>query len=80
MNNGYQNNKSVENAAKQMGINIENLKNVSENGNMYDALKTLPPDQAEKLRSVLSDPKRMEAVLSSEKAKKLFKLFGGKQG
>ncbi len=79
MNNGYQNNTAAEKAARQMGINIEKLKNIPENGNMTDALKSLPPEQAQKLKGILSDSEQLKAILSSEKARKLLKLFGGKQ-
>ncbi len=79
MNNGYQNNTAAEKAARQMGINIEKLKNIPENGNMTDALKSLPPEQAQKLKGILSDSEQLKAILSSEKARKLLKLFRGKQ-
>lgn len=62
------------------GINIDEMKKAAQNGKIEDYLnKTLSQDTANKLKSILSDKKATEKLLSTPEAKELMnKLKKGK--
>ncbi len=41
--------------------------------------KTLTPEQSEKLQSIMSDPAKIKAILTSPEAKKLFEIIKSKR-
>ena len=64
-------------------IDKETLSNAVKGKNIDPILKNLSDADKEKLKSVMSDKKSMEAVLNSPQAKALLKAFlkgGGKNG
>ena len=64
-------------------IDKETLAGAVERKNIDPLLKNLSAEDKEKLKSVMSDKKSMEAVLNSPQAKALLKAFlkgGGKNG
>lgn len=66
-------------AGKKMGTDPMKLKNQLEQGAFNDVLKNVSPQQSQNINKVLSDPKALEALLNSPKAKLLLQsLMGGK--
>ena len=64
-------------------IDKETLQGAVEGKTIAPLLKNLSAEDKEKLKSVMSDKKSMEAVLNSPQAKALLKAFlkgGGKNG
>ncbi len=64
-------------------IDKETFQGAIEEKNIDPLLKNLSAEDKEKLKSVMSDKKSMEAVLNSPQAKALLKAFlkgGGKNG
>jgi len=61
---------------KKDNININELKNAAESGNVDDFIdKNLSSDSAKKVKQILSDRASMEKLLSTPEAKALFKKF-----
>lgn len=66
-------------ASKKLGVSAEELKNQLEQGKLDNALKSVPPKQAQMLKQALSDKEKTEKILNSPQAKELMrKLQGGK--
>lgn len=65
--------------SKHLGVTPEKLKASAENGNISEVLKNLSPQDAKKIQQVISDKNVANKLLSTPKAKALFKKFlGGK--
>ncbi|MEG1448662.1 MAG: hypothetical protein RR048_04020 [Oscillospiraceae bacterium] len=67
-------------ASKKLGTSEENLKNLSNNGNIENTVKNLKGVDMNKFNSIMNDPKKLEDVLNSPQAKNLLsKLMEGKK-
>lgn len=67
------NSNSMESAMKKANINIDELKQASQNGNAEEYLsQKLPKDASEKIKKILNDKEATKKLLSSPQAQKLF--------
>lgn len=64
-------------ASQQLGTDSESLKKAASEGKLNELLKNLDSNQAENLSKILSDKTKTAQILSSPKAKQLFKKFFG---
>lgn len=65
--------------SKHLGTTPEELKKSAESGNLSNVLKNLDPKDAQKIQEVISDKNAADKLLSTPKARNLFKkFFGGK--
>lgn len=75
----FNNNNSINNAAKKANINISQLKAAAESGNVDDFIdKNLSKEASQKLKAVLSDKLQTEKLLSTPQAKELLKKLMNK--
>ncbi len=63
--------------SKKIGIPPEQLKNELESGKFDKALSSMNKSDAEKFRTVLSNPQLLEKMMSSPQAKALYKKLSG---
>lgn len=72
--NEEQLNKLLKNASKKSGVDVNQIKNAAEKGNLEDFIgKNLSPEASKKLKSVLSDKTAAEKLLSTPEAKEMLK-------
>ena len=65
---------------ERLGKSPDNIKNAMQEGQMDEVLGNLKPEQAEKIKSALSDQKSAERLLSTPQARQLIKqIFGDKK-
>lgn len=70
-------NKMLKNASGGSKIDAASLKSAAQNGSLNDYIgKNLSPEVQKKLKSVLSDKKTLEKLLSGKEAQELLKKFG----
>lgn len=65
-------------ASKQSGAQIDQIKKAIETGNVKDMLNGLNPNDAKKVERALADKKTAEKLLSSPEAQKLINKLMGK--
>lgn len=65
-------------ASKQSGAQIDQIKKAIETGNIKDMLNGLNPNDAKKVEKALSDKKTAEKLLSSPEAQKIINKLMGK--
>lgn len=66
------NDRALQEAARRANIDINELKNASQNGNMDDFInRNLSPDASKRLKDILSNKSATEKLLSSQEAKEL---------
>ena len=65
-------------AGKSLGQDEKQVRAAMESGSAEQLARALPPEQAERLRQVLSSPEETKRLLSSSRAKRLFEMLGGK--
>ncbi len=58
-------------AARSLGTKPSDLKNAAENGQLDQVLQHVAPTEAEKLRTVLSDPEAAQKMLRTPQAQAL---------
>lgn len=61
----------VQFASKRLGTTPEKLQRTVQQGNMDAVASSLPKENADKLKEVLSDKKKAEALLNSPQAQQL---------
>ena len=70
----------VQYASKRLGTTPEKLQRTVQQGGVADVAAGLPQEEAARLREVLSDKKKAEAMLNSPQAQKLMQqLFDNKK-
>ena len=69
--------KLVEEAAKKTGLDASRLNRAVESGNVDEIASSLKHEDAEKLRSLLSDSAAVKKMLSSPEAQELMKKLSG---
>jgi predicted transcriptional regulator len=61
-----------------MNYDINKLMKAAQKGNMNDVMKTLNDSDAQKIKEILNDNKKLNEILNSEKAKSIMeKLKNG---
>lgn len=65
--------KMIELASRKLGISAERLKSSLQTGNVDDMLVNMKKEDAEKLKSVMNNPKIKEKMLNSPEAAKIMK-------
>lgn len=79
MNNNQD--KLINSAAKQLGTSPDAIKNAVQSGSVDNLLGSLKPEDAAKLKSVLSDKAATERIMKSQQVQELMKkLMGNKNG
>lgn len=70
-------NKMLKKASGGSQIDASSLKSAAQNGSLNEYIgKNLSPEVQKKVKSVLSDKKALEKLLSGKEAKELLKKFG----
>lgn len=64
---------------KKHGLNDDVFKNVAAKNDINALLNSLSPKDKEKLQSILNNSEMTRKLLSSEKARELFKKFNGEK-
>ncbi len=72
-------NELLNTVSKKLGMPPEKLKAELEAGKFDNAIKNMKPDEAQKFKSVMNNPKLLENFMNAPQAKALYnKLTGGK--
>lgn len=73
-------NKLIQNAQKKTGIDMQQIKQAAQDGNLDDFInKNLSSDASKQLKNILSDKEAAQKLLSTTQAKELMKkLMEGK--
>lgn len=72
-------NKLVQMAGERLGKDPEKMKEQMQNGQMDEILSSLPPDQKERVNSILQNPAAIEEFVQNPKIQMLLRgLMGGK--
>ena len=81
MSNNNSNNEQLQGllneVAKKLGTNPEQLKKSAQSGDLSESLKNLDPKDAQKIQQVISDKDASSKILSTAKAQELMKKFLG---
>ncbi len=72
-------NEMLKKASKEIGTDPESLKKATSSGKINDLLSKLGNKKSEQIKEVLSDKQKMSKLLSTSKAKELFKKFLGEK-
>lgn len=77
MNNNQD--KLINSAAKQLGTSPDEIKNAVQSGSVDNLLGSLKPEDAQKLKKVLSDKAATERIMKSPQVQELMKKLMGNQ-
>lgn len=64
-------------AGKKLNMNPEELRKQLEQGKFDNAIKNMNPQDAEKFKKVMNNPKLAEQIMSSEQAQSIYKKLMG---
>lgn len=73
VNGGEQLDELVQKASKYLNTTPEQLKESAVNGSVQSIFSQMPPQQAQKLRQVLSDENAVKKLLSSQQAQAILR-------
>lgn len=62
-------------AAQKLGTDKENIQKAMKSGSADSLLSSLGPQEAQKLKKILSDKSAIQKIMQSEQAKNLMKKF-----
>ncbi len=67
----------LKNNSANQNISAEQVKNMAQQGSTDQILKNLDPQNAQKVKEILKNPKEMEKIMSSPQAQSLLKKLRG---
>lgn len=67
----------LKNNSANQNISAEQVKNMAQQGSPDQILKNLDPQNAQKVKEILNNPKEMEKIMSSPQAQNLLKKLRG---
>lgn len=77
MDNKNQFENILQNLSKKLNSNPDSLKSAAQNNDVNKLLSNLDPKQANKVKSILSDPEASKKILESPQAQALIKKLNG---
>ena len=70
-------NAMLKNNSAGQNISAEQVKNMAQQGSPNEILKNLDPQNAQKVKEILNNPKEMEKIMNSPQAQSLLKKLRG---
>lgn len=67
----------LKNNSAGQNISAEQVKNMAQQGSPNEILKNLDPQNAQKVKEILNNPKEMEKIMNSPQAQSLLKKLRG---
>lgn len=67
----------LKNNSAGQNISPEQVKNMAQQGSPNEILKNLDPQNAQKVKEILNNPKEMEKIMNSPQAQSLLKKLRG---
>lgn len=67
----------LKNNSAGQNISAERVKNMAQQGSPNEILKNLDPQNAQKVKEILNNPKEMEKIMNSPQAQSLLKKLRG---
>lgn len=67
----------LKNNSAGQNFSIDQVKNMAHQGSPDEILKNLDPQNAQKVKEILNNPKEMEKIMSSPQAQSLLKKLRG---
>lgn len=67
----------LKNNSAGQNISAEQVKNIAQQGSPNEILKNLDPQNAQKVKEILNNPKEMEKIMNSPQAQSLLKKLRG---
>lgn len=67
----------LKNNLADQNISAEQVKNMAQQGSPNEILKNLDPQNAQKVKEILNNPKEMEKIMNSPQAQSLLKKLRG---